>query len=204
MNDPNTQSSQDPWTGQPQDGQELRGRVESAGPLMQVGERKSVYRDVVFKVDEDGPYKGKRYPWTAWFTDDKTSRRAYETLIGSGCDSLTGEDEENFAGIGSREQIAVMEREAPYTPEKPEGWKDGDPAPRTIYRVRVKWINNGIRGMGGEAVPEGRRAVIKSQLKNALAAAKSGRRDVSTGPDAQGNSVGTDGKLRDASGRVKF
>jgi hypothetical protein len=191
-----TNGTQTPYEGLPPDGAELRGHICSVGPLEEVGDKKTPFRSVVFKVDEDGPWKGRGFSWTAWFTD-AAMVRTYEVFLQSGCTFANGEDD-FVPGLGTKEQVAVMEREEPFTPEKTAE----NPNPRTIYRVRVKFINRGVQGMRGEAVSDGRKAVLKPTFQSALQKARTG--DRSTGPDAQGNAVGKDGQLRDASGRVKF
>lgn len=189
-------TSSEPYEGLPPDGAEFAGKIVSVGPLEEVGEKKTPFRNVTFLVADDGPYKGRRYTWTAWYTEE-AAVRTFQTFLGSGCTFPNG-DEENFEGLGSREQVAVLEREPPYTPEPTEE----NPIPRTIYRVRIKWINQAPQGMRGEAISDGRKAVLKPMFQGALARARAGK-FASPGPDAQGNVVQS-GTLRGPDGKVKF
>lgn len=151
-----------------------RGKIESA-TLKESLKEGTPYYDCVCVILDDvvvGGHnvKNRRIPWSGFIKQEgKSALRTIRSMQFAGC-TFPNDDYEDYTGLGTKEVELDVEEEDPYTPDP----TDENPEPTTIYRSRVAWVNQLVRGMAGKELDATARKSLGQSMKALIGMAKRG------------------------------
>lgn len=172
-----------------------RGKLISVSDILDSPVKGTPYFNVDCEITEEGDYKGRRLIWSAYVPPNSAaSQRTFQALLGSGWNEML---DGKWTGLGTKDQEFEIEHET-YTPDATEA----NPNPKTITRARIKWVNNGPRGLTGKPVDSERKKSLFAAFAGDIQRAKTG--SVETEVAADGSKVDKDGNLVDKSGKKLY
>lgn len=168
------------------------GRIESA-ELKESTKEGTEYYGCVCVIKEAREFTGEngspmnamgtRIPWSGWLNTQENIQRTVRTMRDAGC-TFPEEDMENFAGIGTKDVLFVVETES----REYEG--------KTIKESRIKFVNAIARDNVGKTMSETKKKLLKDRMKAAMSG--------TPGVSADGSKVDASGKLLSKKGEEIF